>query len=199
MGSFTLLKFKWQIMKKPLAIVLAGNAENRVAQTYYGMPQELHTAKILSSMGLETYITERSELELECEYKILGSLYEGKGAIHAIISLLNDEGAEAALLVPCDMPLIDAEIIKQLLDTYQDEDTIVCFRQSGTPYIEPFPAIFEKALLELLVTDVMEGKITLQDLLKHAGSNLIELPKDDRLLNVADDDERTKIIELLKA
>lgn len=186
-------------MKKPLAIVLAGSGEYRIAESHYGKPQELHTANVLSSMGLETYITERSESELECDYKILGGLYEGQGAIDAIISLLNDEGADAAILVPCDMPLLDAAILQQLLDTYEAEDTIVCFRQIGTPYIEPFPAIFEKGLLELMNTDVMEGKITLQDLLNHAGSHLIELPKDDRLLNVTDYDEQAKIISLLNA
>ena len=84
-----------------------------------------------------------------------------------------------------------------MLDTYEEEDTIVCFRQNGLPYIEPFPAIFEKALLELMITDVMEGKITLQELLNHAGSHLIELPKDDRLLNVTDYDEQAKIVSLL--
>ena len=112
--------------------------------------------------------------------------------------MLNDENVEAALLVPSDMPLIDAAILQQLVDTYQEEDTIVCFRQNGTPYIEPFPAIFEKALLELMVTDVMEGKITLQELLNHAGSHLIELPKDERLLNVADDADRAQIEAILK-
>ncbi len=185
-------------MKKLIGIVLAGNGENRIAESYYKKPQELHTASVLSSMGLDAYITERSESENECEYKILGELYEGKGAIHAIISLLNDENVEAALLVPSDMPLIDAAILQQLVDTYQEEDTIVCFRQNGTPYIEPFPAIFEKALLELMVTDVMEGKITLQELLNHAGSHLIELPKDERLLNVADDADRAQIEAILK-
>ena len=185
-------------MKKLLAIVLAGSGEYRIAESHYGKPQELHTANVLSSMGLETYITERSESELDCEYKILGELYEGQGAIGAIISLLNDESAEAAILVPCDMPLLDADILKKLLDTYEEEDTIVCFRQNGIPYIEPFPAIFEKELLELMVTDVMEGKITLQELLNHAGSHLIELPKDDRLLNVTDYDEQAKIVSLLK-
>lgn len=186
-------------MKKLIAIVLAGNGENRIAEASYGMPQELHTASVLSGLGLETYITERSESERDCSYKILGELYEGQGAIQAIISLLNDENAEAAILVPCDMPLIDGEILQQLLDTYQDEDTIVCFRQTGRPYIEPFPAIFEKALLELMVTDVMEGKITLQELLNHAGSHLIEIPKDDRLLNVGDFDEQVKIVSILKS
>ena len=186
-------------MKRILAIVLAGSGENRVAESHYGMPQELYTAGVLSSMGLETYITERSESELDCPYKILGGLYEGQGAINAIISLLNDEGAEAAILVPCDMPLLDSEILQQLIDTYEEEDTIVCFRQNGTPYIEPFPAIFEKGLLELMITDVMEGKLTLQELLNHAGSHLIELPKDDRLLNIADFDERAKIMRILNA
>lgn len=184
-------------MKKPLAVVLAGSGEYRIAESHYGKPQELHTANVLSSMGLATYITERSESELECKYKILGELYEGQGAIGAIISLLSDEGADAAILVPCDMPLLDADILQQLLDTYEEEDTIVCFRQNGLPYIEPFPAIFEKALLELMITDVMEGKIALQELLNHAGSHLIELPKDDRLLNVTDYDEQAKIVSLL--
>ena len=62
-------------MKKPLAIVLAGSGEYRIAESHYGKPQELHTANVLSSMGLATYITERSESELECKYKILGELY----------------------------------------------------------------------------------------------------------------------------
>jgi hypothetical protein len=48
-----------------------------------------------------------------------------------------------------------------------------------------------------MITDVMEGKITLQELLNHAGSHLIELPKDDRLLNVTDYDEQAKIVSLL--
>lgn len=183
--------------KNIIAVVLAGSGENRVAESKFGKPQELYTASILSSLGLDVYITQRSELQEECPYQILGDMYKGQGAIHAINSLLGDNEAEAALLVPCDMPLLDSNILKTLLDTYQEEDTIVCFRQNGTPYIEPFPAIFEKALLELMITDVMEEKITLQDLLKHAGSHLIEIPKDHRLLSVADVDEREKIIDLL--
>ena len=99
-------------MKKPLAVVLAGSGEYRIAESHYGKPQELHTANVLSSMGLATYITERSESELECKYKILGELYEGQGTIGAIISLLSDEGADAAILVPCDMPLLDADILQ---------------------------------------------------------------------------------------
>lgn len=184
-------------MKKPIAIVLAGSGENRVAEAYYGKPQELHTATILSSMGLETYISKRSESQQECSYTVLSEKYPDLGAIHAILSLMSELEVNTALMVPCDMPLLDAELLEQLLSTYVEEDTIVCFRQHGTPYIEPFPAIFEKAVLELLVTDVVEGKISLQDLLKHTGSHLIEIPKDNRLLNVSEEVEKKEIIRLL--
>jgi|GEM_PF-431166 len=186
-------------MKKPIAIVLAGSGENRLAEVHYGKPQELHTADILSSMGLETYITQRSESIHSCDYQLLNEIYPDQGAIHAIISLLDDKEVGTALLVPCDMPLLDSDLLSQLVDTYVEEDTIVCFRQHGTPYIEPFPAIFEKAVLELLVTDVVEGKISLQDLLNHAGSHLVEVPKDDRLLSVDDEGAREKINEILSA
>lgn len=186
-------------MKNPIAIVLAGSGQNRIAESHYGKPQELHTADMLSAMGLETYITKRSESELECSYKVLDTLYPDQGAIHAIISLLNDSDADTAMLVPCDMPLLDAELLQKLLDTSVEEDTIVCFRQHGTPFIEPFPALFETAVLELLVTDVVSGKITLQELLNHAGSHLVEIPKDDRLLSVDDEGAQNKILGILSA
>lgn len=184
-------------MKKTIAIVLAGNGEHRIAEDHYGKPQELYTADILSEMGLDTFITKRSEIESLCNYPELAKIYPEQGAIHAIISLLNDKEVETALLVPCDMPLLDSEILQKLLDTYEEEDTIVCFRQHGTPFIEPFPAIFEKAVLELLVTDVVEGKITLQELLNHAGSHLVEIPKDNRLLSAADSTTHKEILQLL--
>ncbi len=184
-------------MKKPIGIVLAGNGENRIAERHFGKSQEFHTADVLSELGLETYITKKSENNSSEKYAVLSDLYPGQGAIHAIISLLNDKEYETAMLIPCDMPLLDSAILKKLLDTYEEEDTIVCFRQHGTPFIEPFPAIFEKAVLELLVTDVVEGKITLQELLNHAGSHLVEIPKDKRLLNAADSENHEKILEAL--
>lgn len=184
-------------MKNTIAIVLAGNGEHRIAEAHYGQPQELYTADVLSAMGLDTFITKITKGESECNYPQLSELYPEQGAIHAIISLLNDKEMDNALLVPCDMPLLDSELLQKLLDTYVEEDTIVCFRQHGTPFIEPFPAIFEKAVLELLVTDVVEGKISLQELLNHAGSHLIEIPKDDRMLNAADESTHAKILEIL--
>lgn len=186
-------------MKKPIAIVLAGSGENRTAEPFYKIPQEVYTADILSNMGLETYITRKPSTDTNSDYGILNIIYPDQGAIHAIISLLTDKNSETALLVPCDMPLLDADILQQLVDTYEKEDTIVCFRQHGTPYIEPFPAIFEKAVLELLVTDVASGKITLQELLKHAGSHLVDVPSDNRFLNVADEGATEIIKQKLSA
>lgn len=184
-------------MKNPIGIVLAGNGENRIAEKYFGKPQELHTAELLSALGLETYITKKSENNSSYRFSVLSEMYPNQGAIHAIISLLNDNKSETALLVPCDMPLLDGDLLKKLLDTYEEEDTIVCFRQHGTPYVEPFPAIFEKEVLELLVTDVAEGKVGLQELLNHTGSNLVEIPKDNRLLNTADDSTHPTVLEIL--
>lgn len=117
--------------------------------------------------------------------------------IPAIIEHMKAQDYDLALLIPTDMPLMDHDLLTTLIDGYEDEDTIVCLRQHGTPYIEAFPAIYELAVLELLVSEVLTGNRSLQELLKHTGSHIIDVAKDNRLLKLSDVEQRVEIDSLV--
>lgn len=154
---------------KSIAIVLNPNNETQT--------EAERLATVTDDLGLKSYVA----IGDNTKYDSLSTKYSDQGTLSAIVSLMEEEHVATALLVPVDLPLIDGELITQLIDSYVEEDTIVCFRQHGNPNIEPFPALYERGVLQLMMTDLAEGKITLQQLLNHTGSHIIEIPKDKRL------------------
>lgn len=183
---------------KPIAIVLTSMQSSPMEITkLLGKSAEVYLADMLQSIGLDVLISKQTDwIEANTTHRFLNDTYKDQGAIAAICSFLSDNpDYSTALLVPGDMPLLDEEVIQQLLDTYEEEDTIVCFRLHGTPYIEPFPAIYEAELLALMNRDVISGKIELQELLNHAGSHLIEIPVDQRFLKASEGAD--KIVSVL--
>lgn len=106
---------------------------------------------------------------------------EGTGALERIVQYMESNEHQLSMLIPTDMPNLDWELLLSLVNHYQDEDTIVCLRQHGTPFIEPFPAIYELDVLRLLISEVATGNMELQKLLSHAGSHILDIPKDNRL------------------
>ena len=180
-------------MKNLIGVILSSGQAEEIKIS--NKPAGIHLADMLSDLGIETYITQSPSKSTK--HQVLSDIYKDVGSIHAVIQQLEATNKTLALFIPEDMPLIDEGIVKQLLDTYEEEDTIVCFRQHGTPYIEPFPAIFDIEVLKLLITDVADGTISIQNLMNHVGSHLLEIPADQKLLNASDPDERKKIIGLL--
>lgn len=131
------------------------------------------------------------------QYQALSLLYPEDNAITALSRYLSDTPYELVLLLSPDMPLVDAQLVKTLFNTYEDEDTIVCFRQHGTPYIEPFPGLYHRDTIHLMATDLLAGKTDLQGLLTHTGSHKIEIPRDARLLKATNPVDLSRIRELM--
>lgn len=86
---------------------------------------------------------------------------DGNGPLQGVLTALQHSDTEHVAIVTVDMPNIDAPKLVWLLEQLQARPQlcgIMCRRDSASPMIEPFPAIFKKN-----ATDIVQGRLTAEN------------------------------------
>jgi molybdopterin-guanine dinucleotide biosynthesis protein A len=102
-------------------------------------------------------------------------LRAGFGPLAGIETALKATHSEAVLVMPCDMPLLDEEIIEELLAARDSRYGVTAFKTSDG-FKHPFPAIYEKSVLESLSVCLDRGGRRVLDFMDMVQPHWIALP-----------------------
>lgn len=172
-------------MKKTVGILLAGGMSRRYGSDkafakindYYFYEKAYHA---LETVCDEVIIVTREELLtlFPSHYTVITDLetYSGCGPLAGIYSAMMYKEAERYVVLPCDMPLIDAAILEQLLYRHQTEITIVEVAER----LQPLISVWDRSVKEKLAESLEKQQYRLRDvfdstsIMKVAGEALTE-------------------------
>ncbi len=180
-----------------LGLVLAGGRSTRMGQDkgllqWHGKPQREYLVDLLESAGLATYISCRPDQVTELSgFKLIVDQVEGQGPLGAIHAAFLQHPDFAWLVVACDMPLLDLQTVKFLLENRRPGKAATAFRapafSDGSP--DPLLAIWEPQIAELVDQRLKENLRCARKTLLAAGVHILEAPAPKVLSNVNTPDQ----------
>lgn len=190
---------------KLYGLVLSGGKSTRMGTDkglikYHGVPQREYLYNILSEVCSETYISLRGDQELNMPFgfQTLTDLDEFKGPYNGLLSAHKKYPEVAWLVLACDLPLIDLNALKELIDQRDPRKQATAFALRENPLPEPLCAIWEPHALEDSVSYLEEGNGTCprKYLINH-DTKLVFPLNEDVLLNANSEQEYREALNKL--
>jgi molybdenum cofactor guanylyltransferase len=147
--------------------VLAGGASRRMGQDkallpYLGEPLAGFLAKIVAQVADPVHIIGNPARYGSLGYPVIPDAVAPCGPAGGIYTALLQNLAEWNVLVACDMPRIDANILKTLVKNASKGDCVVPLGPDGLP--EPLCAIYHVRCLPVLKRAIAEDRLKMRDL-----------------------------------
>jgi len=187
------------------AIILAGGASSRMGREKCGIllgNKSLldHTIDLLGIFSDEILISSNTLAGPYNHFPVFPDEKKGLGPLGGLNSTLKKISREAAIVLPCDTPLIPAEIIAYLLKAYEGRPTVL----SVNDRMQPLCGIYPAGMSRLIASSVELGHLKLQTLIEEAGGKVCRLENSgikadqQRFLNINTPDKIDAALALLK-
>ncbi|WP_185153364.1 NTP transferase domain-containing protein [Fulvivirga lutimaris] len=138
-----------------IGIVLMGGNSQRMGKdksqiSYHRIPQYQYLFQLLSKYCSEVYLScnAKQQTKIESSFPLIKDVNDNKGPLEGIKSAFNIID-KSLLTVPCDMPVINDELILQLINSRNSDLDAVCYSDTDG-HINPLFAIWEESCIEEL-------------------------------------------------
>ncbi len=138
------------------ALILAGGKSSRMGQDkallkYDNQRQVDRILTLLQAKVEEVYVSCRREQNLEVDAPKIFDRMEDMGPLGAITTAFRENPNAAWLVVACDLPMIDSDVIDQLISSRSQKHTATAFFNHETGFAEPLITIWEpKSYMRML-------------------------------------------------
>jgi molybdopterin-guanine dinucleotide biosynthesis protein A len=200
--------FKTKLQQaKPIlnGLVLAGGKSARMgydkgAVNWYGKEQRYHMADLLKKHCAEVYISCRDaeqQKEINTEYLSLPDTFTGLGPYGAILSAFREQPDRAWLIIACDLPLVDANMLQHLVDNRNMATIATAYQSDYKDFPEPLITIYEPKSYPVLLQYLAQGYSCPRKVLINSDITLLQSPEPDALANVNTPEELDRIKRIL--
>ena len=185
-------------------LVLAGGESRRMGQdkallSRDGKSQLAHIAALLDDVVDGVFVSTRREQEGDAErarFRQIVDRFEGIGPIAGILSALQEQPQVDWLVVACDLPNIDAETLRYLLDNRGESQPFTAYKSSHDGLPEPLCALYRPGAAAIVEAFVDEGIVCPRKILIRSDTLLLEQPNPRALDNVnTPDDLAASVLE----
>ncbi|MFQ5996660.1 MAG: molybdenum cofactor guanylyltransferase [Dehalococcoidales bacterium] len=150
---------------KITSIILAGGKNRRLGrmkalQNLGGKSLIGHVAervRLLSGRILVVTSPEQFNLTNVAGAEILVDLYPGKGPLGGIYTGLLASPSSFSLVVACDMPFLNTELLRYLIELSPDFDAVI--PRLGEGILEPLHAVYSRSCLDAIETELKRGHL----------------------------------------
>lgn len=200
-----IIQFLEQELQKSLppiyGLVLAGGESRRMGQdkgllNYHGKPQREYMADLLREACEKTFISVRTEQLIETDYPILSDTFLNLGPYGAILSAFRQYPNVAWLVVACDLPLLDAASLQQLIQNRNVSKTATAFQSATEAFPEPLITIWEPKSYPVLLQFLGQGFSCPRKVLINNDIELLQAEYPAALTNVNEPAEMEEIMKL---
>lgn len=197
-----ILRFFEQEMSRrrpPLhGLVLAGGQSRRMGRDkgeirWHGRPQREHMADLLRPLCGEVYLSVRAGQQIDSAFPSLPDTFAELGPYGAILSAFRSRPDAAWLVVACDLPLLDAETLRFLVDKRAVGAAATAFRSPHDDMPEPLIAIWEPKSYAQLLSFLAQGYSCPRKVLLNTDTRLLDAPQAAALTNVNTPEELEKL------
>ncbi|MET3980331.1 molybdopterin-guanine dinucleotide biosynthesis protein A [Mucilaginibacter sp. UYP25] len=192
---------------KPIlnGLVLAGGKSIRMGTdkgtlNWYGKEQRYHLADLLKKHCDQVYISCRDaeqQKEVDTDYLTLPDTFTGLGPYGAILSAFRDQPDAAWLVVACDLPLVDANVIQYLVDNRNMATIATAYQSNYQDFPEPLITIYEPKSYPVLLQFLAQGYSCPRKVLINSDVNVLIAPDQEALANVNTPEELERIKRFL--
>jgi molybdenum cofactor guanylyltransferase len=180
-------------------LILSGGLSTRMGEDkrlihYHDKSQEEYLFELLSPYCSEVYISlnENQTTHLPHIFDINLPI---KSPIVGILSAFQKNPETAWLVVACDMPFVNQEVIEYLIKHRNPEKFATAFLNPEEHFPEPLLTIYEPKIFQQLQEAVNQGKKSPMKVLQSLDIGLLEVNDNESLVNVNTVLEREKIIK----
>lgn len=154
-----------------------------------GKSQLTHAVELLGQFCESVVVCrgaeERAGLGLPEGVELLEDAPEVEGPMGGLLAAMRFAGGRPVLLVACDMPYLEADVLLQLVNRRDDEREATVFRGTdGLP--EPMCAIYEPVCLAGLESDAAKGWSSLRRFLQDRSCEWVDPVSPEWLANMND-------------
>ncbi len=156
--------------------VLAGGKSSRMGTDkamleFRGQPLLLHLLELIKPHCNNVFIS-GSNVDYESfGVGLVPDIYQDKGPLGGLYSVLLHSKSEANLIVSVDNPMITSKFIGLLTSEYKDSDCIVPVHKSG---VEPLIAVYNKRIVPVIETMLQGENYKLLNLLSRIDTRYID-------------------------
>jgi molybdopterin-guanine dinucleotide biosynthesis protein A len=147
-------------------IVLAGGQSSRLGtdKSFVNVNGQSLIEQIVAKLARLSddviIVTNSPEKYHHLEVRVVGDIYPGKGALGGIYSGLRAAANTHSLVVACDMPFLDLNLLRYMILLARGHDVVIP-RVGGFP--EPLHAIYSKSCLEPIDRLLARGGLKIID------------------------------------
>src|SRR4030042_2766233 len=152
------------------ALILAGG-ENKRIPLIKGFLEirnrkiiETNTKLLKSIFSRVILSVNNPELYFYLGLPMVGDVVDSRGPMTGILSVFMNTGSDRIFVTACDMPYINAILIKYMVEKYNDSFDAAIPLYDGKP--QPLFGIYAKRISELMERRIKAGKKSLLDFLK---------------------------------
>ena len=152
---------------------------------------------LLSGFVSNVYLSCHPDRVPETKNKLITDSFLDLGPYGGVLSAFRFNPNTAWLTVPCDMPLIDENIITQLIKERDPNKMATCFHDPSTGFPEPLLTIWEPRAYPILLQFLSQGKSCLRKALINTDSKKIEAHNPIALKNANTPEESESLRKFL--
>ncbi len=145
-------------------LVLAGGKSVRMGYdkgtiNYHGKAQREHEADILSNFCEKVFFSfsEKQEVLGTEAYPVIKDTFTGLGPYGAILSAFRVFPNQAWISLACDLPMMDNDALKMLIENRNSSKLATCFHNPKTKFPEPLITIWEPRAYPVLLEFLSQG------------------------------------------
>jgi len=158
------------------AIILAGGSGSRMGREkcsilLNGKSLLDHTIDLLTRFSEDLIISSNILPEIYGTYPVFKDEIKDAGPIAGIATVLGKVKNKAAILLPCDTPLIPAEAITFLINHFQDRITAFSIKDR----VQPLCAVYPVALSGYFISALQNGEYKLLTILRQLNADIYDL------------------------
>jgi molybdopterin-guanine dinucleotide biosynthesis protein A len=188
-------------------IVLAGGKSSRMGTDKCLLKYDNQTfiqkaASLLQSICQDIVVSSPNKHFEKFDLDVVVDEFSDIGPIGGIYSALKHSDSETNIIIPCDVPLLNKDLLLFLLSkSHKFEIVVPVFHQK----IEPLVGIFKKSIVKIIQKNIEEKKYKISEILKQARTNFIEIEPQmpfydtNLFLNINRPEDYQKFLEIKKS
>lgn len=171
-------------------LVLAGGKSLRMGQDkssleYFGKTQRQVAFDLLAKFCAEVWVSAKESQisDWADDLPYLKDEYENYGPLGGILTALNFQKNRAWLIIACDLPFVNEELIQTLISHRNSQKPATAFFQTDN-FVEPLCTIWEVQSREMIESFIKKNIFSPQKILQSIDCQLIRLDNSYYLQNI---------------
>lgn len=187
-------------MIKKTAIILSGGKNSRMnykAKAFLKINGDTFINRTLLAIAdYEEKIISCNDFKAYKDFKnealLVSDSFKEIGPIGGIYSALKKSSFSHALIVACDMPFLNKDILNYLGNYDFKEDALIPIVNGK---IEPLCGIYKKSSVKIIENMIKDKDYKLMNLLKNLNTKYLDIKDNDNFLNINNPEEYSKLIK----